>query len=442
MGKHSVKRRAVFLDRDGVLNRPIIRDRRPYPPASVEKFQLYDGVADACASLEAAHFLLIVVTNQPDVGRGTQNRATVEAMHRKLRLALPAIDRIEICYHAGERYGQLCDCRKPKPGMILRAAAELDIDLDTSYLIGDRWRDINCAHAANCRAIFIERGYDEALREAPDFTVTSFAEAVNVVLCGSRAEPTFSFAAACWIAANMTYDLIDLPVKVFADGADLQGIVDLYRKPFIKGLTTNPSLMRKVGITDYEAFARAVLEEVRSKPISFEVFSDEFPEMRRQAMRMRDWQENVYVKIPVTNTRGESAVELIRELAGEGVKVNVTALLTAPQVTAVAAALDAQVPAVVSVFAGRVADTGVDPVPLMKESLEILRDLPRVELLWASVREVFNVYQAAACGCHIVTVPHDILKKLMQLGGKDLEELSLDTVRMFHQDAVAAGFKL
>jgi transaldolase len=240
----------------------------------------------------------------------------------------------------------------------------------------------------------------------------------------------------------MTYDLIDLPVKVFADGADLQGIVDLYRKPFIKGLTTNPSLMRKVGITDYEAFARAVLEEVRSKPISFEVFSDEFPEMRRQAMRMRDWQENVYVKIPVTNTRGESAAELIRELAGEGVKVNVTALLTAPQVTAVAAALDAQVPAVVSVFAGRVADTGVDPVPLMKESLEILRDLPRVELLWASVREVFNVYQAAACGCHIVTVPHDILKKLMQLGGKDLEELSLDTVRMFHQDAVAAGFKL
>jgi D-glycero-D-manno-heptose 1,7-bisphosphate phosphatase len=154
----------------------------------VEKFHLYDGIADACASLEAAHFLLIVVTNQPDVGRGTQNRATVEAMHRKLWLALPAIDRIEICYHAGERYGQSCDCRKPKPGMILRAAAELDIDLATSYLIGDRWRDISCAHAANCRAIFIERGYDEALREAPDFTVTSFAEAVNVVLCGGHAE--------------------------------------------------------------------------------------------------------------------------------------------------------------------------------------------------------------------------------------------------------------
>jgi transaldolase len=240
----------------------------------------------------------------------------------------------------------------------------------------------------------------------------------------------------------MAYNLADLPIKIFADGANLEGIVDLYRKSFIKGLTTNPTLMRKVGITDYEAFARSVLEEVRSKPISFEVFSDEFPEMRRQAMQMRDWQENVYVKIPVTNTRGESAVDLIRDLVGEGVKLNVTALLTPRQVTAVAAALDAKVPAVVSVFAGRVADTGVDPIPLMKESLEIVSALPVAELLWASVREVLNVYQAAACGCHIVTVPHDILKKTVELAHKDLDELSLDTVMMFHRDAVAAGFTL
>ena len=237
----------------------------------------------------------------------------------------------------------------------------------------------------------------------------------------------------------MTYNLGDLPVKIFADGADLESIIDLYRKPFIKGLTTNPTLMRKVGIRDYETFARTVLEEVRSKPISFEVFSDEFPEMRRQAIKIRDWQNNVYVKIPVTNTRGESAVPLIEELVGEGVKLNVTAILTVPQVKAVAAALGANVPSVVSVFAGRIADTGVDPVPAMKESLEILRALPKAELLWASVREVLNVYQAAACGCHIVTVPHDILKKVVQLGGKDLNELSLDTVRMFHQDAVAAA---
>ena len=200
--------------------------------------------------------------------------------------------------------------------------------------------------------------------------------------------------------------------------------------------------MRKVGLTDYETFARAVLKEVKSKPVSFEVFSDDFSEMHRQALKMRDWQDNVYVKIPITNTTGKSSVPLIEQLAGESVKVNVTALLTPRQVKEVAAALNPSVPAVVSVFAGRIADTGVDPLPIMKESLEILRALPETELLWASVREVLNVFQAGACGCDIVTVPHDILKKLVELGGKDLDDLSLDTVRMFHQDAVAAGFKL
>jgi len=240
----------------------------------------------------------------------------------------------------------------------------------------------------------------------------------------------------------MSHRVLDLPVKIFADGADLHGITELYRKPYIQGLTTNPTLMRKVGLTEYETFARAVLKEVKSKPISFEVFSDDFPEMHRQALKIRDWQDNVYVKIPITNTSGESSVPLIQHLTGEGVKLNITALLNPRQVKAVAAALNPSVPAVVSVFAGRIADTGVDPLPIMKESLEILRGLPKAELLWASVREVLNVFQAAACRCHIVTVPHDVLKKLVQLGGKDLDDVSLDTVRMFHQDAVAAGFKL
>jgi transaldolase len=236
--------------------------------------------------------------------------------------------------------------------------------------------------------------------------------------------------------------LSDLPIKIFADGADLEEIIDLYRKPFIQGLTTNPTLMRKVGISDYEVFARSVLENVTDKPISFEVFSDDFPEMRRQALKIRDWQQNVYVKIPITNTRAESALPLIAELAGEGVKLNVTAILTLPQVRGVAGALKKEVPSVVSVFAGRIADTGVDPIPLMKESLKALASLPSAELLWASVREVLNIFQAAACGCHIVTVPHDILSKVTKLGGMDLEELSLDTVRMFHKDAAAAGFRL
>ena len=240
----------------------------------------------------------------------------------------------------------------------------------------------------------------------------------------------------------MTDRLLELPVKIFADGADFQGIAELARQPYIDGVTTNPTLMRKVGLTDYESFARAVLNEVKVKPISFEIFSDDFSEMRRQALKMHQWQENIYVKIPITNTSGESSIPLIAQLAREGVKLNVTAVLTPRQVRAVAAALDPTVPAIVSVLAGRIADTGVDPLPIMTKSVKIVSDLPKVELLWASVREVLNVFQAAACRCHIVTVPHDILKKFGELAGKDLDELSLDTVRMFHRDAAAAGFTL
>lgn len=236
--------------------------------------------------------------------------------------------------------------------------------------------------------------------------------------------------------------LTNLPIKIFADGADKEGITDLYRQSFIQGLTTNPTLMKKVGISDYETFAKLILETVKTKPISFEVFSDEFDEMRRQAVKIRDWQENVYVKIPITNTRRESALPLIKELAAEGVKLNVTALLTVEQVQGVAAALNPEVPSVVSVFAGRIADTGVDPLPIMRKSLEILRANEKAELLWASVREVLNIFQAAESGCHIVTVPHDILAKALKMGGMDLADLSLDTVQMFYKDAAAAGFKL
>jgi D-glycero-D-manno-heptose 1,7-bisphosphate phosphatase len=185
MGKHQIARRAVFLDRDGVINRVVVRNGRPHPPSSPKDFELYDDVIDECAGLKAASFLLVVITNQPDVGRGVQSREVVEAMHLKLQSALPSLDRIEICYHGGERHGQPCDCRKPRPGLILRAAAELNIDLKESYVIGDRWRDIDCARAAGCHAIFIDRGYKENLRQAPDVTVANFKEAVNAVLRNS-----------------------------------------------------------------------------------------------------------------------------------------------------------------------------------------------------------------------------------------------------------------
>ena len=233
-----------------------------------------------------------------------------------------------------------------------------------------------------------------------------------------------------------------LRTKIFADGADLEGMISLYRNPLIKGLTTNPTLMRKAGILDYESFAKDALAFIKDKPISFEVFSDEFTEMKRQALKIRDWQQNVYVKIPITNSRGESSVPLIKELAREKVQLNVTAILTLKQVREVAEVIHPDVPAVVSVFAGRIADTGKDPEAIMRASKELLADLPKAELLWASVREVLNIIQADNCGCNIVTVPHDILNKALNLVGMDLEALSLDTVKMFTQDAEKAGFRL
>ena len=236
--------------------------------------------------------------------------------------------------------------------------------------------------------------------------------------------------------------LQDLKIQLYADGADKAGMLALNAKPHIKGLTTNPSLMNKVGIKDYEAFAKELLQSITAKPISFEVFSDEFPEMKRQAMKITAWGANVYTKIPITNSRGESSLPLIKELSASGVKLNVTALFTEAQVRGTLASLNAEVPSIVSVFAGRIADTGVDPMPMMKTYRDILKSMPKAELLWASTREVLNILQAEECGTAIITVPHEILAKAEKMLGLDLTALSLDTVQMFSKDATAAGFKL
>ena len=215
----------------------------------------------------------------------------------------------------------------------------------------------------------------------------------------------------------------------------------MYAKPYIKGLTTNPTLMNKVGISDYRAFAKDILSVIKDKPISFEVFSDDFKEMQRQAMEIASWGDNVYVKIPVSNTKREMSYPLVKKLAAQRVKLNVTAIMTLTQVRDVVEALDPNVPSYVSVFAGRIADTGYDPMPLMAAAVEILKVAPAAELIWASPRELLNIFQADAIGCQVITVTNDILKKL-SLVGYNLSEYSLDTVKMFHRDAVAAGFKL
>lgn len=232
-----------------------------------------------------------------------------------------------------------------------------------------------------------------------------------------------------------------LQVKIFADGADKAGMLEMYSKPYIKGFTTNPTLMRKVGISDYRAFAKDILQTIPDRPISFEVFSDEFPEMERQAMEIAGWGENVYVKIPVTNTRRESSWDLVRRLSIAKVKVNLTALMTLDQVYSAVTSVAVDTPSCISVFAGRIADTGFDPVPMMSAAVQMLKLRPKAELIWASPREVLNVFQANAIGCHIITVTNDLLKKL-NLFGYDLDEYSLDTVKMFHKDAKDAGFML
>ena len=233
----------------------------------------------------------------------------------------------------------------------------------------------------------------------------------------------------------------ELKVKLFADGADRTGMLEMYQKPYIQGFTTNPTLMKKVGISDYEAFAHDILQAIPDRPISFEVFADDFDEMERQALKIRTWGENVYVKIPVSNTRQQMSYDLIGKLADAGVHLNITAILTLEQVNAVADAVKNGPASVVSVFAGRIADTGLDPVPLMSKALEILEVAPQAELLWASPREVLNIYQADAIGCHIITATNDIIRKL-SLSGKDLAQYSLETVQMFYDDASRAGYQL
>ncbi len=232
-----------------------------------------------------------------------------------------------------------------------------------------------------------------------------------------------------------------LSVKIFADGADRSRMLEMSARPYIRGLTTNPSLMRKAGIADYRAFARDVLAEISDKPVCFEVLADDEGEMERQALEIAGWADNVYVKIPVTDTRRHSCCALIRRLAARRIKLNVTAVMTLTQVRDVAAALNPCTASYVSVFAGRIADTGVDPLPLMAEAVAILRDNPRAELIWASPRELLNIFQADAVGCQVITVTEEILDRLPRVG-YDLTEYSLETVRMFHDDARRAGFEL
>ena len=412
--------RAVFLDRDGVLNHAVLRDGKPHPPKDADECRIVDEAIPALRRLREAGYRLIVVTNQPDVARGTTSRETVDAINAKIGAAMH-VDEFVVCDHDGD-----APCRKPNPGMLVDAAERHGLDLRRSFMIGDRWRDVAAGQRAGCVSLFIDHHYSERQPDGPFVRVPSIAAAADWIL-RRRNEPMTSVA--------------DLKVKIFADGADKAGMLEMYAKPYIAGFTTNPTLMHKAGLTDYRAFAKDVLAAIPDRPISFEVFADDFDEMERQGREIATWGEHVYVKIPVTNTRREPAYDLVHRLSHAGVKLNVTAILTLDQVRDVVNALSGGAPSCVSVFAGRIADTGVDPVPIMAAAVELLKLAPGAELIWASPRELLNIFQADAIGCHIITVTNDILKKLA-LVGKDLGDYSLDTVKMFFEDGKKAGFTL
>ena len=421
---------AVFLDRDGVLVAARVEDGVPRPAASPNKLDLLPGVAEACRLLREAGHLLICVTNQPDVARGTQDQAMVDAVNSQLRDRL-GLDDVLVCTHDDDDH---CDCRKPSPGLLLEAAQKWSIDLQASVMVGDRWRDIEAGRRAGCSTVFIDRGYAERAPDRPDVIAEGLLQAVPIILQGRglirRLTPSSVIPAVA-----------SLRVKIFADGADLASIVALAADPLIKGFTTNPTLMRSAGVKDYEAFARQILEAVPRHPVSFEVFADDFGDMERQARRIASWGDNVFVKIPVTDTSGTPSDAVVERLAGAGVKLNVTALMTPAQVARVTALVADGPQCFISVFAGRIADTGRDPVPLMQAALDIMVHHQHLSLIWASPREVLNVFQADAIGCHVITVTHDLLRKFTSVG-KDLTEFSLDTVRMFYRDAEAAGYAL
>jgi len=424
----------VVLDRDGILNR-LVRHRPdgvPESPHTLAEVELLPGVPLALARLTRAGVRLAIATNQPAAAKGEASGEVLDAIHAAIvRAAESAGGRIassHVCRHRAE---DACTCRKPRPGLLREAlVAAPGSSAARAWMVGDRATDVLAGRAVQFRTALLG---------------ASLFPGDDARLRAEGAEPSFRGNDLQAFVDHLLDHFVPAPpaIKLFSDGADLASLLEMAKNPRIAGFTTNTTLMRKAGVSDYVAFAKQVLAHVADRPISFEVVADEFEQMATQARLIASWGENVYVKIPITNTRGESSLPLVRELSvNAGVHVNVTALCALDQVRGVTEALAGGAPAVISVFAGRIADTGRDPVPLMREARAIIdASRARAELLWASPREILNVLQAEEAGAHIITVPPDMLKKL-DLFGKDLAEYSLETVRMFHDDARAAGYTL
>jgi transaldolase len=441
----------ILLDRDGVLNRVVVDPEQgtidsPLHPGQVS---LLPGVAEAVARLTAAGYGLAIVTNQPAAAKRKTTRANLEAVHEAVVKGVSSrggrILSSHVCFHRAE---DECACRKPKPGLLLEALERHPgFDRAGAWMVGDGVTDVQAGAALGLRTAFLGPRKCDACKILSQCELTPTWWGADLLaftdhLLSNEGGAPMILARPLETLEAPAPSRNGLRVQVFADGANLESMLALASDPLVKGFTTNPTLMRQSGVKDYAAFSRQVLEAIPDKPISFEVLADDPSEIRRQALLIASWGDNVYVKVPVTNSEGIPLYSLVRDLSHQGVKVNVTAVFTLEQVSASCQALAGGAPSVVSVFAGRIADAGRDPVPHMRAALSICRSVDRsIELLWASPREILNVVQADEIGVDIITVTEAIRTKLHLLG-KDLTEFSRETVLMFKKDGESAGFRL
>ena len=438
----------IVLDRDGVLNKLLIDPEHgtidsPLYPSQVE---ILEGVPEILARLTQAGYGLTIATNQPAFAKGKTTRKNLEDVHAKIVLLLEAqgarILSSHICFHRSE---DRCGCRKPRTGLLEDAfRLHSAFDPKSSWMVGDGITDIQAGEAYGLKTAFVGPKKPDIIKMFHEIQTRPLFWAADIIEFGEYLLSTPN---------NLTRNIDmqentqrDYPfaskIKIYSDGADLASMVEMAANPKIQGMTTNPTLMKKAKISDYRNFCQDALAKIKTKPISFEVFADDFDNMRRQALEIASWGSNVYVKIPIMNSEGMSSLELIQDLSHKEVKLNVTAILSLNQVSQTCIALKGGAPSIVSVFAGRIADTGRNPFPMMQKALEICQYTDKnIELLWASTREVLNIVQAEQAGCHIITVPPDLIKK-MAFFDKDLELLSLETVQMFKNDADSAGFTL
>ena len=420
-------------------------------PFNLDQIEIIDGVKFALEKIKEYGYKVIIVTNQPGAAKEKVSLETLNLVHNDIVGTLSGnkniIDESYICFHhpngKNPELTQRCNCRKPNVQHFNTAINKYDIDISRSFMVGDSKSDIVAGNSLGLKTILVGElkcdrcGMFQSKESLPTYHFRSLSEFADAL---PRLD-TSHYRKSYYEGRTQMKKVEDLAIKVFADGANIADFLALKSKPYIEGFTTNPTLISKANVKNYEEWAKDVLSIIEGMDISFEVVSDCIDEMKIQAKKLSSWGENVFVKIPITNTKGESTLELVKELSKEGVRLNITAVMTLKQTEDTFRVLDKNTRSIISIFAGRIADTGRDPVPLMKKAKSLIANSSNIELLWASPRELLNIYHAEECMVDIITVTPAILAKIDQIN-YDLDEFSLDTVKMFYNDAVKANLTI